>query len=115
LTYKYILGGPDGHTPVPVEDLIEWGQWLETHRQECVVRQEHIGPYFVSTIFIGLDMDTANFFGDTGRPPLLFETMSFVTTDNGRESLAQERCDTWAAAVAQHERIAEGTRAAANG
>ena len=26
---KYILGGHNGRTPVPVEDLLVWGQWME--------------------------------------------------------------------------------------
>ncbi len=26
---QYILGGEDGHTPIPCYSLHEWGKWLE--------------------------------------------------------------------------------------
>lgn len=55
----------------------------------------------VSTIFLGLDYS----FGDG--PPLLFETMSF-TSDHSDD--VQERCSTYAEAVAMHARIVATVR-----
>jgi hypothetical protein len=43
-----------------------------------MVRQTQIGPYWVSTVWLGLDH---NYFGDG--PPLIFETMVFgITRDD---------------------------------
>lgn len=66
----YVLGGPDGHTPIPEEDFLKWGEWLETAERH--VAQTRIGNVWVSTVFLGLDH---NFFGEG--PPILFETMIF--------------------------------------
>lgn len=124
---KYILGGEDGHTPVPVDDLLEWARWFET--ADRVVKQEKIGPYFVSTVFLGLahGMPLGKFFEEIQSDaidvqqlidrPYLFETMAFVESGSpARKVLAvQERCSTWDEAVAQHERVAGEFRKAANG
>lgn len=92
----YILD--DDHNPVPETDVLKWAQWFETFNRH--VRSEMVGPYHVSTVFLGLDM---NLFDG---PPLLYETMVF----RGIERVAldiQERCSTWDEAVAQHDRVAE--------
>ena len=41
--------------PVPCEDLLTWAQWIEAHDRERIVRQDIVGSYFVSTVFLGLD------------------------------------------------------------
>jgi len=92
--WKYIL---DGRIPVPCEDLLAWAEWFEHSDAERTVRQEEVGPYWVSTVFLGLDHNY-------GRgPPRLFETMVFkregdplgVDLDTYREA-------TWELALERH-------------
>ena len=98
---KYIL---EGHEPKPVDDLLEWGRWFETADRR--VDQTEIGPYFISTVFLGLDYDY------TGKgPPMLFETMVFV----GGDEVFCARCSTWDEAVKQHQNAVSRFQAAANG
>ncbi len=86
----YIL---DGKTPVET-DMDTWGRWLETaHRY---VADETIGPYRISTVFLGLDH---NFTG-LG-PPILFETMVFARSSIYRDVYC-DRCSTWDEAEAMH-------------
>ena len=95
MTDKYILGGDDGRTPVPVNDLMVWAHWFETANRRVAV--DHVGPYRVSTVFIGL-----NHAFSEEHPPLLFETMVFEGQSGGRD---MERCSTWDEAVELHELI----------
>jgi hypothetical protein len=97
---QYILGGEDGHTPIPCYSLTEWGRWFEDmeHRSLWVTGNT---TKWVSTVFLGLDC------GYWHGPPLLFETMAFV--HQGRtmknlfgqgehpvpETLCQERYSSW--------------------
>ena len=99
---KYILGGEDGHTPVPVDDLMEWAEWLGAHNR--TVAAERVGPYRVSTVFIGLDFNIGRLFGGGGGP-LLFETMVFATGDNYPHHCDTKRCSTWDEAVEQHQHV----------
>lgn len=97
---KYIL---DGHTPVPCEDLYEWGAWMET--ADRTVKKTNLGDVLdVSTVFLGLDHSHG--FG----PPLLFETMVFRYPDVGHD-LEMERYTTWDEAVAGHDAIVRRLRA----
>jgi hypothetical protein len=89
---QYIL---EGKIPIPCEDLLTWGRWLEEHFQERIVQQDTVGAYWVSTVFIGLDHN----FSDSG-PPLLFETMVFKR--GTRHDLWQERSSTWELAREVH-------------
>ncbi|SRR5216683_5278951 len=87
---KYIL---DGHTPVPCDDLFEWGRWIEEHRDERIVKQDTLaGDVLVSTVFLGLDHS----FG-RGKP-VLFETMIFGLDDDKY----QRRYSTWGDALEGH-------------
>jgi len=66
----------DGKTPVPVDSIIEWGQFLEhdARRQlalDVVSKQPLVE---VSTIFIGIDY---NFGRRPDEPPRCWETMVF--------------------------------------
>ena len=65
---KYIL---NGKIPVPCSDTITWARWYETADKQRIVRQETIGDYWVSTVFLALDH------GSGSGPPLLFETLVF--------------------------------------
>jgi hypothetical protein len=90
---QYVLGGPDGHTPIAEPDLLTWGRWMQGADVERMVEFTGNEGQFVSTVFLGLDH---NFFG--GGPPLVFETMVFGGAQDG----AQERYSTWAEAEAGH-------------
>ena len=61
----YVL---DGHTPVPC-NILQFGVFMEQQNRQ--VAHEHVGPYLISTVFLGVD----HAFG--GGPPILFETMTF--------------------------------------
>ena len=75
----YIL--QDGQ-PVPCEDILEWGRWLETAERQ-VAHTVISADCDVSTVFLGLNH---NFYGD-GPPPILWETMIF----GGEHDQYQER------------------------
>jgi hypothetical protein len=94
-TGRYVLGGPDGKTPVPEPDLMIWGRWLDDHEHRRVAETVK-GDVRVSTVFMALDHN----FEDHG-PPILFETMVF-RHGAGEEC---ERYSTWAEAEAGHRRM----------
>jgi hypothetical protein len=75
MSNRYILVGPQRRTPARCvdDDLIAWAEWFETaDRQVADTRHE---LFRVSTVFLGLD----HRFSGKG-PPILFETMAFLTT-----------------------------------
>jgi hypothetical protein len=90
---QYILGGEDGHTPVPCYSLHEWGKWIEEtdHR---VVAQTGNDDWRVSTVFLGLDH---RHWGNG--PPILFETMVFR---HGKSADEMERYSSWDDAETGH-------------
>lgn len=51
-------------------DLLTWAKWFGTAKR--IVRQSHVGPAWVSTIFLGIDHS----FTDEG-PPVLWESAAF--------------------------------------
>ena len=86
---KYIL---QGQTPVPCDDLLAWGRWMQTANRH--VAKDDLGDGVrVSTVFLGLD----HRFDDEGLP-VLFETMIF----GGPHDQYQDRYTTWEDAVAGH-------------
>ncbi|MFP5261009.1 MAG: hypothetical protein ACLGJB_03785 [Blastocatellia bacterium] len=93
---KYILVGKKVK---PVEDVLEWEEYLEG--DDRIVKQETLpnGKY-VSTVFLGLDHS----FGDG--PPLLYETMVFPSKGNYSE-IDVDRYSTWKEAQAGHKRMVE--------
>lgn len=104
MTDKYILDHVT-HEAIPADDLITWARWYESADRRVALTE--VGPYHVSTVFLGLDHQYG-----TG-PPLLFETMVWMDTCAAPDSDMhtwldeQERCSTWDEAVAQHERMCE--------
>ncbi len=56
-----------------VVDLFAWAEWMEREDHAALVRvaETTCGPYWISTIFLGLDHS----FGEG--PPVLWETMVF--------------------------------------
>lgn len=60
-------------------DAIEWGIMFE-NRLLRIVKQESVGKYFISTVFLGLDH---NWSGKGG--PVLWETMVFHPNPNPQD------------------------------
>lgn len=91
---QYILD--ENHNPVPEFDLIKWAYWFEG-KGNRIVKQQHVGTVFVSTVFLGLDHQ----FGDG--PPILFESMTFP-------GQRENRCCTWQEAEQMHLRMCREAR-----
>lgn len=82
------------HEVVPCDELLTWAEWMEKNKR--VVAQDQVGPYFISTVFLGLDYSFG--FGH----PLYFETMVFI--ENGEaEQFNIERYETYVQANKGHE------------
>lgn len=90
----YIL---QDRNPVPV-DTVTWAVWFEHHRADRLVQQDHLGDYWISTVFIGLN------YNDFEGPPVIFETMVFKESQD--EDLYCERYATWELALEGHRRVA---------
>jgi hypothetical protein len=54
----YILN--EKHEAVLTPDLMEWAMWIETSPLRTVKQSRGIGPYRVSTVFLGLDHNFAH-------------------------------------------------------
>lgn len=93
MTLWYVLGGEDGHTPIPVEDFLKAAKQFE--KTDRHVAQTKKGDVLVSTIFLAIDHN----FRGTG-PPILFETMIF----GGEHDDYQTRCSTWKEAEDMHKK-----------
>lgn len=70
----------------------KWAQWFEDVENR-IVKQEAVGKYFVSTVFLGIDHSIG------GGRPILFETMVF---QKDGASLGQDRYCTWGEALTGH-------------
>lgn len=81
-----------GKVAVPCADVLEWARWLEANPDAKIVKQENVGGFHVSTVFLGLDHAWG------GGTPLLFETMVF----GGPGDQSQDRYSTWDEAMAGH-------------
>ncbi len=90
---RYILD--EKGVPVPCEDLIVWGKWLERADSDRIVKQTTRDKVKVSTVFLGLDHS----FGLGEGPPILFETMIF----GGEHDDYQQRYATREEALMGHE------------
>ncbi len=92
----YIL---ENQVPVPIDNILQWGQWMEDPNNKRVALTE-INQLRVSTVFLGVDSQF------TEGQPVLFETMVFKG-----EQLDWEydgaRYRTWEEAKAGHEAIVE--------
>jgi hypothetical protein len=123
LTGKYILL-PD-HSVREEPDLLAWARWMETADRH--VRKENVGPWWVSTVFLGLDHGYGSLF-DRDVPPVLFETMVFLETIERPITIGDHtrmchdtlddithRYSTWEEALKGHNAIAARLRAALAG
>jgi hypothetical protein len=97
---RYILDEELREVPCP--DLLKWARWLETSDKRRV-GDDRIGPYWVSTIFLGLDHNYGQ--GE----PLLYETMIFkiISQDKRTNSGFVARYPTYATAQKMHTHIVE--------
>lgn len=116
---KYILVD---HKPVLCEDLMEWARWMEKPGVRRV-RLTRVGPYHVSTVFLGLD-HSFDRHRDRDHVPILFETMVWIEGKVEHPAIpewnvkawtqtriwedTQERCSTWDEAIMQHEGVIKG-------
>jgi hypothetical protein len=99
MSLGYVLGGDDGHTPIPCDNIFEC---VDAFAKERHVADDTIHDVRVSTVF--LVYDHASF----GEPPMLFETMTFGDEPWNNE---YERCSTWAQAEAQHREMVDRVKA----
>lgn len=76
-------------------ELMEWAELFEDHEYK-IIQQETVGEYWVSTVWVGLDMGHWSY-GDV--VPLIFETMIF---DTAGEEVWCERHPTLEAAKHGH-------------
>jgi hypothetical protein len=65
----YILD--NNNKPIAATSIMEAAEWLDNNPNRKVVKQEHIGDIFVSTVFLGLDHAW------NSDIPVLWETMIF--------------------------------------
>jgi hypothetical protein len=90
----------ENHNVVPCS-LEEWARAYEKEEVRRVGYNK-MGPYVVSTVFIGIDHS----FG--GGPPLWFETMIFsLKTGEARFFSNQTRYTTWEEAVEGHRMVVQ--------
>lgn len=104
MTDKYILN--DKGEPVPEPDLRKWAEWFEASCRPFKrrVKREKVGPYEVSTVFLGLNHNWGK------GPPILWETMVFKSGKS--HDLDMDRCaGTREQAEAMHEKMAKKVRA----
>jgi len=79
----YILDDDGNPLPIDSEDLSAvrwWAEWFE-NEEHRIVEQTPIGPYFVSTVFLGIDHN----FSRSDHAPVLWETMVFAKDGQRRD------------------------------
>lgn len=82
-------------------DMLTWAFWLEEERGKRIVKQETVGRFWISTVFLGLGLDDLGI----GHHPQLFETMAFRGPEQERMSAGfTARMDSWEEAEATHAR-----------
>lgn len=80
------------------KELLRWEKWFE-NIDNRIVKQDNIGKYFISTVFLGLDF---NVFGEG--EPLLFETM-VKNKENEKWTDYQKRYSTYNEALKCHNEL----------
>jgi len=105
-----------GHRAVALKDALEWATWFGVSDKERQVGFTPVGPYSVSTVFLGIDH---NFLGDG--PALLFETMTFNDGDQSSTHVGDDliyhpldigirRYATWDEAERGHAQMVQSCR-----
>jgi len=82
---------------------ITMGQWsiLFGHKPYQILQQDHVGPYFVSTVWLGMNHQWVD------GPPMIFETMVFGP---GGDDETTDRYPSEDDALAGHERRLDQVR-----
>lgn len=86
-------------------DSNEWSEWMhkQNEGQGRVVKQEHLVPYYLSTVFLGIDHN----FGNTDpKKAVLFESMVFLN----KSEVFIRRYHSWNGSLKGHEKISEFMR-----
>lgn len=86
--------------------LREWSL-LKGMRDYNIIRQEYVGPYWVSTVWVGMDMGIGL---RSGCRPIIFETMVFSGDERDRRDFDQRRYSTEAQALAGHQEVVNEVR-----
>ena len=91
---------------IPCQDVIKWAMWCETADRH--VGGDLLGPYWISTVFLGLDHNYA-----MSGPPLLYETMIFkiINPPHIMQRYLIERYATWNEAKEGHDKAVEAVKA----
>lgn len=81
--------------------LMDWGDKCEDMNYK-VVKQDQVGKYFVSTVWVGLNMRLFR-----GAPPLIFETMVLMDEADQEDEFYfyQKRYSTEQEALMGHEEV----------
>jgi hypothetical protein len=89
----------DGHTPVADQDPLAWAAWIERpdRPEQQRVGLDQVGPYQVSTVFIGHNLQW-----HPDAPPLVFETMVFTADGAPAHEQPTQRYSTWEEAAQGH-------------
>ena len=106
MTDLYILDDNNQPVPVPEEDLMDWGRWLDTAKASGrrLVGEDTVGDFRIWTVFSGCDN---NWDGGT---PLLFETR--VSEGGEKRDLYLRRYETWPQAEQGHRSVCQQIRGA---
>ena len=86
-------------------DYQEWNGWHLTAGEERILAEDHIGDFFVLTVFDGWDP-----FERHGGPPLMFETKVYDGNGDVQYGDLGDRYATWELAEAGHRRIVSRVR-----
>jgi hypothetical protein len=87
----YILD--NNNKPIHSTSITEAVDWMENNPQRKVVKQEHIGDVYISTVFLGLDHSW------NSDIPVLWETMIF----GGEYDQYQDRYTSYKDALEGHQ------------
>lgn len=98
-TDLFILDDQNNPTPMPQDDLLEWGAWMKAAQESgrAQVAEDRIDPFHIRTHFCGCDHNWED------GPPVLFETL--VTENNERRDLYTQRYTTWNDAETGHAQV----------
>lgn len=85
-----------GKKPVRCKNSNDWIKWFALHPQQRLVAETKVGPYCVSTTFVGID------YRPEQPPPVLFETVTFAASRNPWIGARPPRYTTWEKAEEGH-------------
>lgn len=97
MSRHYILGGPDGRTPIPCSTRA-WAGAPEGRGLSAMVARTEAPGALISTVFLGSD----HAWGSDSQP-LIFETLVFGGVLDGE----MHRYSTWEEAEAGHRRMVD--------